>query len=258
MNLDENHNGIKGSVEVILRDSAGKIVQKRRCKNLITSSGKMLLANIFRGTEKQGVTHIGVGTDSSKPDPSNSELGNEILPRKPFDQNIISEEQNASIILKDKKGTDVIKLASKISGERGNNTSVEVKFIDARRKKDRKANIIIRNEKENIEETFDNLIMDPESENYLIAKINEESELVSASVIEEEMPGNLNPAELTGGADIVVTLSSTFGYDDANGTLTEAGIFNSENGGVLYNRVMFPEITKTDKFTLSLIWKISF
>ena len=111
---------------------------------------------------------------------------------------------------------------------------------------------------ENIEETFENLVMDPESENYLIAKINEESELVSASVIEEEMPGNLNPTELTGGSDIVVTLSSTFGYDDANGTLTEAGIFNSENGGVLYNRVMFPEITKTDKFTLSLIWKISF
>ena len=100
--------------------------------------------------------------------------------------------------------------------------------------------------------------MDPEVENYLIAKINDDSELITASVIEEDLPGQLNPTQLTGGSDIVVTLSSTFGYDDANGNLTEAGIFNSENGGVLYNRVMFPEISKTDKFTLSLIWKISF
>lgn len=258
MMINKEQNSIKGSVEVILRDSKGKVVKKHQCNNLITSAGKMLLANVFRGTEKQGVTHIGVGMEPAKPSPADDKLGSELSPRKKFDQNIIHEEKNASNILQDKKGKDVIKLTSKLSGERGNDTSVEVKFIEARRVKDQKVNVIITNEKMDIEETFDNLVMDPEDDNYLVAKINEGSELVTVSVIEENLPGPLNPVSLSGGSDIVVTLSSTFGYDDANGTLTEAAIFNSDNEGVMYNRVVFPEISKTDKFTLSLIWKISF
>jgi len=251
-------NSIKGSVEIILRDSDGKIVKKHKCNNLITSSGKVLLANIFRGMEKQGVSHIGVGMNATKPIPADSELGEELPPRKPFDQNLIQEETNASLILKNNKGKDVLKITSKFSGDRGNNTKIEVKFRTARRVKDQKVDLIISNDDENINETFENLKMDPESDDYLIAKINDESELVSASVIEESLPENLDPTFLSGGSDITVTLSSTFGYDDANGNLNEAGIFNSDNGGVMYNRVVFPEITKTDKLTLSLIWKISF
>jgi hypothetical protein len=258
MTLNKEQNTIKGSVEIILRNSRGKIVKKHRCNNLITSSGKILLANIFRGTEKQGVSHIGIGTNSTRPAPGDDELAGELLPRKKFDQNIIQEEQNASLMLKDKKGKDVIKLTSKLSGVRGNDTKIEVKFITARRVKDQRVDIIVSNEKEDINESFESLVIDPESDDYIIAKINEGSELVSAAVIEEDLPGPLDPMLLSGGSDIVVTLSSTFGYEDANGTLTEAAIFNSDNGGVMYNRVVFPEISKTDKFTLSLIWKISF
>lgn len=258
MNHPEKNNKIKGKVDIILRDSAGNIVKKHCCHNLITSSGKMLLANIFRGTEKQGVTHIGVGSGSIKPSPADDQLENEIPSRKQFDQNVIQEEKNANITLKDTKGKDTIQITSKLSGELGNHTMIEVKFVEARRKKDQKANISISNDKADIKETFEDLVIDPESNNYLIAKINEDSELVTASVIEENLPGNLDMKWLSGGSDIQVTLSSTFGYDDANGTLTEAGIFNSEDGGVMYNRVVFPEISKTDKFTLSLIWKISF
>lgn len=258
MTLNKEQNTIKGSVEIILRNSRGRVIKKHRCSNLITSSGKILLANIFRGTEKQGVSHIGIGTSSTRPSPGDDELAGEILPRKKFDQNIIQEEQNASLMLKDKKGKDVIKLSSKLSGVRGNDTKIEVKFITARRVKDQRIDIIVTNEKEDISESFENLVLDPESDDYIIAKVNEGSELVSAAVIEENLPGPLDPTLLSGGSDIVVTLSSTFGYDDANGTLTEAAIFNSDNGGVMYNRVVFPEISKTDKFTLSLIWKISF
>ena len=257
-NINSERNTLKGSVEIVLCDKHGKIVRREHCHNLITSSGKVLLANIFRGMEKQGVTHIGVGTNSTRPSPGDSELGEELQPRKSFDQNLIQEETNASLILKDKKGKDVIKLTSKLSGERGNNTNVEVKFIGARRVKDQKVDVLISNDDENINEAFDGLDMNPESESYLIAKLNEESELVSAAVIEESLPEALHSTSLTGGSDITVTLAATFGYDDANGKLNEAGIFNSDNGGVMYNRVVFPEIAKTDKLTLSLIWKISF
>ncbi len=255
---ERNSLSLKGEVDIILRDSTGRIVEKHSYHNLITSSGKMLLANIFRGTEKQGVTHIGVGSGSTRPTPADDELEAEILPRKLFDQNMIQEEKNASLILKDKKGKDAIKLTSKLSGEEGNNTTVEVKFIPARRVKDQIVNVYFKNDVEGIDEAFEELSIDPESKHYLIAVINEGSKLVSASVIEEQLPDDLKPTKLGGGSDIIVTLSSTFGYDDANGKLTEAGIFNFDTHGVLYNRVVFPEISKTDKFTLSLIWKISF
>lgn len=255
---NKEHNSIKGSVDIILRDTSGKIVKSHHCNNLITSSGKVLLANIFRGMEKQGVSHIGVGMNSTRPAPGDDGLVEELTPRKSFDQNLIQEETNASLILKNKKGKDVIKLASKVSGERGNNFTAEVKFRTARRVKDQSADIIITNTDNDIQERFEAMVMDPESENYLIAKLNEESDYVSAQVIEQDLPTNLSPTPLTGGSDITVTLSSTFGYDEANGNLTEAGIFNSDNGGVMYNRVVFPEISKTDKLTLSLIWKISF
>ena len=63
------------------------------------------------------------------------------------------------------------------------NTSVSVKFLTARRKKDQKVDLVVSNDSEDVSETFESLVMDPESDNYLIARINEESELVSAAVI---------------------------------------------------------------------------
>ena len=106
-------NSLRGSVDIILRDANGKIVKRHQCKNLITSSGKVLLANIFRGMEKQGVTHIGVGTNTTRPSPVDDSLGEELLPRKAFDQNLIQEEANASLILNDKKGAPFVKLYKK-------------------------------------------------------------------------------------------------------------------------------------------------
>lgn len=40
--------------------------------------------------------------------------------------------------------------------------------------------------------------------------------------------------------------------------LTEAGLFNAAKGGIMYNRVVFPNITKTSDFKLTLIWEIIF
>ena len=40
--------------------------------------------------------------------------------------------------------------------------------------------------------------------------------------------------------------------------LTEAGLFNAAEGGIMYNRVVFPNITKTVDFKLTLVWEIIF
>jgi len=53
-------------------------------------------------------------------------------------------------------------------------------------------------------------------------------------------------------------LTTVFDFGEANATLTEAGIFTAETGGVMYNRVTFGAVTKTDAFKLTLIWDVVF
>jgi hypothetical protein len=55
-------------------------------------------------------------------------------------------------------------------------------------------------------------------------------------------------------------LTAVFDFGDANGAtpLREAGIFTAEAGGVMYNRVVFEPVTKTDAFKLTLLWDVTF
>lgn len=55
-------------------------------------------------------------------------------------------------------------------------------------------------------------------------------------------------------------LTAEFDFGEANGgePLREAGVFNAATGGVMYNRVVFDAVTKTDAFKLTLIWDIVF
>lgn len=55
-------------------------------------------------------------------------------------------------------------------------------------------------------------------------------------------------------------LTAEFDFGEANGNepLREAGVFNAASGGVMYNRVTFEPVTKTDAFKLTLVWDIVF
>ena len=55
-------------------------------------------------------------------------------------------------------------------------------------------------------------------------------------------------------------LTAVFDFGDANGSepLREAGIYTAGSGGVLYNRVVFDPVTKTDAFKLTLLWDVVF
>ncbi len=63
-----------------------------------------------------------------------------------------------------------------------------------------------------------------------------------------------------GVARVRVQLQTVFDFSEANGAepLREAGIFTAEADGVMYNRVVFDPVTKTDTFRLTLIWDIVF
>jgi hypothetical protein len=60
-------------------------------------------------------------------------------------------------------------------------------------------------------------------------------------------------------ARVQVSLTSVFDFGEANDPavpLTEAAIFNAD--GVMYNRVVFEPVTKTDTFKLTLQWDVVF
>lgn len=60
---------------------------------------------------------------------------------------------------------------------------------------------------------------------------------------------------------VKVTLTAVFDFDEANDPavpLREAGMFTAATGGVMYNRVVFEPVTKTDTFKLTLLWDITF
>jgi hypothetical protein len=57
-----------------------------------------------------------------------------------------------------------------------------------------------------------------------------------------------------------VSLRSVFDFAEANGPepLREAAIFTAASAGVMYNRVVFDPVTKTNAFQLTLLWEITF
>jgi hypothetical protein len=60
---------------------------------------------------------------------------------------------------------------------------------------------------------------------------------------------------------VKATLKAVFDFGEANNPavpLQEAGVFNAAAGGVMYNRVVFKPVTKTEAFQLTLLWDITF
>ena len=55
-----------------------------------------------------------------------------------------------------------------------------------------------------------------------------------------------------------VFISAELDFTEGNGALTEAGLFNSDASGVMYNRVVFAPVNKTEDFKLVLVWEIVF
>jgi len=87
---------------------------------------------------------------------------------------------------------------------------------------------------------------------------------VDSALVTELFRKTINPIDpsihLTTTAEdkkkVMVTVDLDF--TEGNGALTEAGMFNADAAGVMYNRVVFPAINKTTDFRLTLIWEIIF
>jgi len=79
---------------------------------------------------------------------------------------------------------------------------------------------------------------------------------------EEIFCKNINPIKdsdlvlLPDSKRIKLTITADLEAKEGNGELKEAALFNEDK--VMYNRVIFKPINKTEDFTLTLIWEITF
>jgi hypothetical protein len=66
-----------GQLEIVLRDSQGNIKETRKAKNLVVSSGKTYLASRAVGTSVNIMAYMAIGTATSTPTASDTQLGTE-------------------------------------------------------------------------------------------------------------------------------------------------------------------------------------
>ena len=78
---------------------------------------------------------------------------------------------------------------------------------------------------------------------------------VAYEEVDETLPGTTPTVRR-----VRARLTAEFDFEEANGgvALREAGMFTAPTGGVMYNRVTFDPVTKTEAFKLTLIWDVVF
>jgi hypothetical protein len=72
---------------------------------------------------------------------------------------------------------------------------------------------------------------------------------------------DVSTALIAGINRVRVSLQAVFDFNEANdpvNPLVEAGIFTAPTDGVMYNRVVFAPVTKTEAFKLTLLWDVIF
>ena len=80
---------MSGRVTIELSDASGRVIERQQRRNLIVTSGRTLVAQLFGGisggTPPGKVSHMAVGTDATPPADEQTALLAERAPRKPIE-----------------------------------------------------------------------------------------------------------------------------------------------------------------------------
>lgn len=69
---------VKGSLNIVLLDSSGNIIQKQSVKNLVVSTGKSHIAKRLVNNDDPIISFMAIGTSSNIAQFENTQLGNEV------------------------------------------------------------------------------------------------------------------------------------------------------------------------------------
>ena len=68
---------MKGELEIVVRDENGNIKEVKHAKNLVVSAGKTYIASRIVGTSSNIMSNMAIGTATSTPTASDTQLGTE-------------------------------------------------------------------------------------------------------------------------------------------------------------------------------------
>lgn len=68
---------MKGELEIVVRDENGNIKEVKHAKNLVVSVGKTYIASRIVGTSSNIMSYMAIGTGTSTPTASDTQLGTE-------------------------------------------------------------------------------------------------------------------------------------------------------------------------------------
>ena len=74
----KDHHGLAGRLHIELRDADGRLVERYRVNNLITTAGRRLLASLFAGTAQSPGLQIAVGGSGGDVQPGDVHLGSPV------------------------------------------------------------------------------------------------------------------------------------------------------------------------------------
>ena len=77
LNLNERAE-LRGHVRVVLKDRDGNVVEQIEQDNLVVDAGRNLLRDFLLGNTVSGLNYIAIGTGTSEPLPTDTQLENEI------------------------------------------------------------------------------------------------------------------------------------------------------------------------------------
>lgn len=69
---------VKGTVQFLLTNSEGKVLENRTVPNLVVLTGKDFITSRMSGTSSAVMSHLAVGTDGTTPVAGNTALGGEV------------------------------------------------------------------------------------------------------------------------------------------------------------------------------------
>tara|TARA_B100000424_G_C22810602_1_gene434168 strand:+ start:262 stop:705 length:444 start_codon:yes stop_codon:yes gene_type:complete len=88
---------IRGQLKIVLRDANGNVKESKTVENLVVNSGLAYAISRMTGTAKNVMSHMGVGSNSTAPSASDTDLGTTLGSREALDSTTITGSNNESV-----------------------------------------------------------------------------------------------------------------------------------------------------------------
>ncbi len=89
---------LSGQLSIVLKDKAGNIKDQREVKNLVVNAGLGFIASRMKGTAKDVMSHMALGSGSTSAAAGNTDLGSILGSREALDSTTIAGTNDEQVV----------------------------------------------------------------------------------------------------------------------------------------------------------------